>query len=271
MVKKTESENLRILGSTAISDIRDVVHQYVSEYLSWSTTVSLYFSSRSSKRMAMWAAHSWKSHLLLLQQGLDVSKFQARTEQKNHSQSGSFQATTGRSYPVPSSDVISTHDSWSTDFVYLGGILSIFVLGWFTGEWFISFFVPTNLVTPHQGCLRSMEMDQGQKWWRLLARWMFSKHQSRLQSPMDDPPICTCCQESHGAHKWRRNKRMPARWCRCMATIAVFLPSITGKIVKWHLPSTIKLEDWRCTLANHYNTRFERIVCPDLMLSILYN
>ena len=88
-----------------------------------------------------------------------------------------------------------------------------------------------------------------------------SKHQNRLQSPMDDPPICTCCQESHGAHKWRRNKRMPARWCRCTATIAVFLPSITGKIVKWHLPSTIKLEDWRCTLANHYNTRFERSVC----------
>lgn len=227
--------------------------------------------------MAVWAAHSLEIPFLLLQQGLDVSKFQARTEQNDHSQSGSFQGFSPAGpiknwYPVPSSDVISTHDSWSTEGLYFGGkALSIFVLGWFAGEWFISFFVPTNLLTPHQGCLRSMEMDQGQKWWRLLTRWMFSKHHNRLQSPMDDPRICTCCQESHGAHKWRRNKRMPARWCRCMATIAVFLQSIMGKIVKWHLPSTIKLEDWRCTLANHYNTRFERIVRPDLLLPILYN
>lgn len=177
---------------------------------------------------------------------------------------------TGRSYPVPSWFPLTFRDPRKVS--SLGGILSIFVLGWFTGEWFISFFVPTNLV------LITKDACGVWKWIRdknddvYLHGECFqniSKHQTRLQSPMDDPPICTCCQESHGAHKWRRNKRMPARWCRCMATIAVFLPSITGKIIKWHLPSTIKLEDWRCTLANHYNGRFERIVCPDLILSIL--
>ena len=51
---------------------------------------------------------------------------------------------TGRSYPVPSWFPLTFRDPRKVS--SLGGILSIFVLGWFTGEWFISFFVPTNLV-----------------------------------------------------------------------------------------------------------------------------
>ena len=188
---------------------------WVSEF--FSTTVSLYFSSKSSKRMAVWAVHSLEIPFLLLQKGLDVS-----VSKPYHSQSGSFQAIIWCDFH--SRFVIHGFCLFGgggfSQFLFLDGLRA--------SDSSASLYLQTCLLPTKDACgvwkwIRDKNDDV------YLHGECFQNTKSRLQSPMDDPPICTCCQESHGAHKWRRNKRMPARWCRCMATIAVFLQSITGE------------------------------------------